>query len=211
MLGKSPRGVSKRPKNTKKEKAIPSWLWLVVLVLAGMCVMIFLALWRPWQPAPKQTPNASAETTQQDTNKDYRFYDLLPQQQVTPIPEQAIPEHKSGQDVMVIQAPRSAEKPKSTSTEDINDPFDETVGTATIQADPNYILQIRSYEDPDQADARRAEIILNGLSAEVIIANEGNQIWYKVISGPYPSQEAASIAQQTLQNGGIDSFIVKQH
>jgi hypothetical protein len=26
---------------------------------------------------------------EEDTNKDYRFYDLLPQQQVTPIPEQA--------------------------------------------------------------------------------------------------------------------------
>ena len=44
-----------------------------------------------------------------------------------------------------------------------------------------------------------------------MIMNEGNKVWYRVISGPYESQDAARIAQQTLQNGGIDSIIVKQH
>lgn len=208
MFGKAPRGVSNRPKSTKTEKTIPSWLWLIVLVLAGLCVMIFLALWRPWQPTTPQGQNVVPHDVPQETNKDYRFYDLLPQQQVTPIPEQAVPEHKTAQSVTVIQAPPA---PKvDTTTTDVIDPFDDTASPATIKAEPSYILQVRSYEDPDQADARRAEIILNGLSADVIIANEGNKIWYRVISGPYLSEESARIAQQTLQNGGIDSFIVKQ-
>ena len=69
---------------------------------------------------------------------------------------------------------------------------------------------MRSYDDPDAADARRAEIILNGLSADVIQNSEGGTVWYRVISGPYESQNAAVIAQQTLQHSGIDSIVVKR-
>ncbi|WP_228273311.1 transglycosylase SLT domain-containing protein, partial [Acinetobacter junii] len=45
--------------------------------------------------------------------------------------------------------------------------------SSTAQA--TYILQVRSYPDPDSADARRAEIILNGLSADVVKTVENGQ------------------------------------
>lgn len=208
MFGKAPRGISERPKTQSTPKSIPSWLWMIVLVLAGVCLMIFLILWRPWQPSAQHNINVAADPATQETNKDYRFYDLLPQQQVTPIPEQAIPVQKnaSPSPTMVIQAPEAVAAP----TEVVGDPLDGSL-EMSIATEPRYILQIRSYEDPDQADARRAEIILNGLSAEVVIGNEKNKIWYRVVSGPYYSEESAKIAQQTLQNGGIDSFIVQQN
>ncbi len=214
MFGRTPRGVSERPKKTNADrKAIPSWLWLIVFVLAGLCIAIFLSLWRPWHPVANQrtqTPT-TATTPDTDTNEDYRFYDLLPQQEVTPIPEQAVPEHQVEQPVIVVEAPPPKQDHTSqTQGGEINDPFDENYHTATITGRSNYILQVRSFEDPDQADSRRAEIILNGLSAEVIMINEGNKVWYRVISGPYDSQQAAHIAQQSLQNAGIDSIIVKQ-
>ena len=204
MFGRMPRGVSERPKTTTSSKTIPSWLWLIVFILAGLCVAVFLSLWQPWQPINKPTPAQNPVNVHQDTNTDYKFYDLLPQQKVTPIPEQAVPEHQTQQPVIVVEAPKPVAKP-------IDAPFEEQhYAAAKISAAPRYILQVRSYEDPDSADTRRAEIVLNGLSAEIIMANEGNKVWYRVISGPYDSQEAARIAQQTLQNGGIDSIIVKQ-
>ncbi len=203
MFGKMPRGVSERPKTTAASKAIPSWLWLIVLTLAGLCVVIFLSLWRPWQPVNKPVQGNSPTSVQQDTNTEYKFYDLLPQQKLPPIPDQAVPEHQTKQPIIVVEAPQLATKP-------VDDPFEEHYAAAKIAVAPRYILQVRSYEDPDSADTRRAEIILNGLSAEIILTNEGNKVWYRVISGPYDSQEAAHIAQQTLQNGGIDSIIIKQ-
>lgn len=209
MFGKAPRGVSQRPKARGNTQAIPSWLWLVVLVLAGICVAIFLSLWSPWKPVERKgATQGPMAVNDQDTNKDYRFYDMLPQQQVTPIPDQAVPEHQVEQPVIVVEAPAPAQ---AESTEEaVTDPFDENYQTATITAAPRFILQVRSYEDPDSADARRAEIVLNGLSAEVVMTNEGDQVWYRVISGPYESKESAHIAQQTLQHAGIDSIIVKQ-
>ncbi|CAB1207231.1 SPOR domain-containing protein [Acinetobacter bouvetii] len=202
MFGKTQRGVSERP-NKPKKPLIPAWLGTLVVILIVLSFAVALMLWKPWEPVkPKNQINS--EHYQEDTNKDYRFYDLLPQQQVTPIPDQAVPETKNSDAVVIVEAP---EEP-TIKTETPEPGLDATEAPAAHQ--PSYILQVRSYPDPDSADARRAEIILNGLSADVVKSVEGGQTWYRVISGPYDSQEAAVIAQQTLQRSGIDSIVVKR-
>ena len=198
MFGKAQRGVSERP-NKPKKPLIPAWLGTLVIILIVLSFAVALLLWKPWEPV-KPKDQITSQQNKEETNKDYRFYDLLPQQQVTPIPEQAVPETKDKSPVVIIEAPAN------------NQPASEATGLSAQQVAPkaNYILQVRSYSDPDAADARRAEIILNGLSADVMKTTEGGQVWYRVISGPYDSQEAALIAQQTLQHSGIDSIVVKR-
>ncbi|MFV5345329.1 SPOR domain-containing protein [Acinetobacter oleivorans] len=203
MFGKTQRGVSERP-NKPKKPLIPKWLGTLVAILAVLCIAVVLMLWKPWQPVPAKNQITSEHYQEEDTNKDYRFYDLLPQQQVTPIPEQAIPESKNQGTAMIVEAP-SAAQPAASESAGI-----EANPSATAPQQPTYILQVRSYNDPDQADARRAEIILNGLSADVVKSSENGQIWYRVISGPYDSQDAALAAQQTLQHSGIDSIVIKR-
>ena len=203
MFGKTQRGVSERP-NKPKKALIPKWLGTLVAILAVLCIAVVLMLWKPWQPVPAKNQITSEHYQEEDTNKDYRFYDLLPQQQVTPIPEQAIPESKNQGTAMIVEAPSAAQPAASESAGIDANP------SATAPQQPTYILQVRSYNDPDQADARRAEIILNGLSADVVKSSENGQIWYRVISGPYDSQDAALAAQQTLQHSGIDSIVIKR-
>ncbi|UFN53410.1 SPOR domain-containing protein [Acinetobacter pittii] len=203
MFGKTQRGVSERP-NKPKKPIIPKWLGTLVAILAVLCIAVMLMLWKPWQPVPAKNQITSEHYQEEDTNKDYRFYDLLPQQQVTPIPEKAIPESKNQGTAMIVEAPSTTQPAAS-----------ESVGidpnqSATTPQQPTYILQVRSYNDPDQADARRAEIILNGLSADVVKSTENGQTWYRVISGPYDTQDAALAAQQTLQHSGIDSIVIKR-
>ncbi len=203
MFGKTQRGVSERP-NKPKKPLIPKWLGTLVAILAVLFIAVMLMLWKPWQPVPAKNQITSEHYQEEDTNKDYRFYDLLPQQQVTPIPEQAIPESKNQGTAMIVEAPSTTQPAAS-----------ESVGidpnqSATTPQQPTYILQVRSYNDPDQADARRAEIILNGLSADVVKSTENGQTWYRVISGPYDTQDAALAAQQTLQHSGIDSIVIKR-
>ncbi|WP_170249063.1 SPOR domain-containing protein [Acinetobacter geminorum] len=203
MFGKTQRGVSERP-NKPKKPLIPKWLGTLVAILAVLCIAVMLMLWKPWQPVPSKNQITSEHYQEEDTNKDYRFYDLLPQQQVTPIPEQAIPESKNQGTAMIVEAP-SVTQPAASESAGI-DPNQ----SATTPQQPTYILQVRSYNDPDQADARRAEIILNGLSADVVKSTENGQTWYRVISGPYDTQDAALAAQQTLQHSGIDSIVIKR-
>ncbi|MCW8038415.1 MULTISPECIES: SPOR domain-containing protein [Acinetobacter] len=199
MFGKTQRGVSERP-NKPKKPLIPAWLGTLAIILIILSFVVALMLWKPWEPV-KPKNQITSEHAPEETNKDYRFYDLLPQQQVTPIPEEAIPETKNQGTVVIVEAPK--ESPAASAAEP------SLQASAPAQA-PNYILQVRSYDDPDQADARRAEIILNGLSADVVQTTENGKVWYRVVSGPYDSQEAAVIAQQTLQHSGIDSIVVKR-
>jgi len=201
VFGKTQRGVSERP-NKPKKPLIPKWLGMLVAILAILCVGVMLMLWQPWQPVPAKNQVTSDHYQEEDTNKDYRFYDLLPQQQVTPIPEQAVPETKQQGNVVIIESP----KPETTT----EDPTAITSTEPAVPAQASYILQVRSYPDPDSADARRAEIILNGLSADVVKTVENGQTWYRVFSGPYDSQDAALAAQQTLQHSGIDSIVIKR-
>ena len=204
MFGKTQRGVSERP-NKPKKPLIPAWLGTLVVILIVLSFAVALMLWKPW--APVQPKNqVTSEHYQEETNKDYRFYDLLPQQQVTPIPEQAIPESKDQSTVVIVEAPRTETAASSTAP----DAIEAQINALPAERTPSYILQVRSYPDPDSADARRAEIILNGLSADVVKTVEGGKTWYRVVSGPYDTQEAAVIAQQTLQHSGIDSIVVKR-
>jgi cell division protein FtsN len=204
VFGKTQRGVSERP-NKPKKPLIPAWLGTLVVILIVLSFAVALMLWKPW--APVQPKNqVTSEHYQEETNKDYRFYDLLPQQQVTPIPEQAIPENKDSGAVVIVEAPQAEQAASSAAT----DATEAQINPTPAERTPSYILQVRSYPDPDSADARRAEIILNGLSADVVKTVEGGKTWYRVVSGPYDSQEAAVIAQQTLQHSGIDSIVVKR-
>ncbi|ENU31834.1 hypothetical protein F991_00148 [Acinetobacter sp. CIP-A165] len=200
MFGKTQRGVSERP-NKPKKPLIPKWLGMFVAILAILCAAVMLMLWQPWQPVPTKTQVPAEHYQEENTNKDYRFYDLLPQQQVTPIPQQAVPETKQQGNIVIIESPR---------VETTEDSASLTPSEQTPPAPTTYILQVRSYPDPDSADARRAEIILNGLSADVVRTVENGQTWYRVFSGPYDSQEAALAAQQTLQHSGIDSIVIKR-
>jgi cell division protein FtsN len=201
VFGKTQRGVSERP-NKPQKPLIPKWLGMLVAILAILCAGVMLMLWQPWQPVPAKNQVTSEHYEEEDTNKDYRFYDLLPQQQVTPIPEQAVPENKQEGNVVIIESP----KPETTTA----DPTTITSTEPTVPVQASYILQVRSYPDPDSADARRAEIILNGLSADIVKTVENGQTWYRVFSGPYDSQDAALAAQQTLQHSGIDSIVIKR-
>ena len=87
-------------------------------------------------------------------------------------------------------------------------------GTASIQAAKpaaTYILQINSFGDADEADRRRAQVLMAGVDAKVVknTTNNGLPI-YQVISRPMNSRQAVATAQQRLQNNGIDSIIVEQ-
>ncbi len=86
-------------------------------------------------------------------------------------------------------------------------------GTANVQkAQPaTYILQINSFGDADEADRRRAQVLMAGVDARVVKNTTGNGLpIYQVISRPMNNRQAVANAQQRLQNNGIDSIIVEQ-
>ena len=67
--------------------------------------MLYDSCHAAFQQAYTAGQSGNCQQNKEETNKDYRFYDLLPQQQVTPIPEQAVPETKDKSPVVIIEAP----------------------------------------------------------------------------------------------------------
>ncbi|GAA0316138.1 SPOR domain-containing protein [Psychrobacter aestuarii] len=86
-------------------------------------------------------------------------------------------------------------------------------GRASVQSagGTTYILQINSFSNADEADRRRAQVLMAGVDAKVIKNTTANgEPIYQVISRTMNSRQAVSRAQQSLQNNGIDSIIVEQ-
>lgn len=92
-------------------------------------------------------------------------------------------------------------------------PSNSTGSTSIQAAKPatTYILQINSFGDADEADRRRAQVLMAGVDAKVVKNMTGNGLpIYQVISQSMNNRQAVSAAQQRLQNNGIDSIIVEQ-
>lgn len=83
-------------------------------------------------------------------------------------------------------------------------------GNASVQKGTTYILQINTFGDADEADRRRAQVLMAGIDARVIKNNSGAAPVYQVVSRPMNSRQTVATAQQRLQNNGIDSVVVEQ-
>ena len=221
MFGKSPkRGAVQRPAPSQQpQKLIPNWLWMLFGTLVGLSIAVLLFLWQPWRPAERATPTEIAnlpEQTETTENKaDYQFYDLLPKQQVTPVPDQEVPLNNS-RDAQPLPLPiddspvddMPVDSVLAAQNKATPDPFEVT---AEVARAPQYVLQINSFQNPDEADRQRAEVLLVGLSADVRQHVDSVGVrWYRVVSGPYVSRDEAQQAHRLLQDSGIAALVVEQ-
>lgn len=110
----------------------------------------------------------------------------------------------NGDERVVAQKTRS----KTSKTEDADKEIDK------IQISANkvsYILQIRSYKNAEEADKKRAEVLMAGIEAQVIRTKDPSGVeLYRVISTPMNSRAAAIEAERQLSESGINALIVEQ-
>lgn len=197
MFTSKPRGATQRPTAAApRGPLVPTWLWTVFGIVVGLSCLALLYLWQPWQPASSNTQAAAQPTPTTSAAEDkkpanFQFYDLLPKQQVTPIPTQTVPD-------VIPDDPAPVVAPTSTST------------AATGKPASHYILQVNSFQSADEADKQRAAVLLAGLPADVRHTTTADgQEWYRVISGPFDSRDEANKAQRQLQDSGIDALVVQ--
>lgn len=89
-----------------------------------------------------------------------------------------------------------------------NDPA-QTGETAPSNRQSQYILQIKSYEKAEDADLKRAEVLMAGVDAIVVRQDTKDGYVYQVISTPM-TQKEASTASVRLRNNGIDALLIEQ-
>jgi cell division protein FtsN len=130
--------------------------------------------------ADKATGDAARPVTKFD------FYTLLPEREVI------VPNER--------EAMKPAEKPKAVPGQ---------AAPAEVAEEPLF-LQVGSFRAAQEAERRRAQIILLGLEAKVESVQANGDTWYRVQSGPFTSREKLSKARNQLSAQGIESLLLKQ-
>jgi cell division septation protein DedD len=73
-----------------------------------------------------------------------------------------------------------------------------------------YLLQTGSFRQRDDADARRAELLLLGLEPHIEEASGDNGRWYRVYLGPFDSRSKMAKARSLTAAQGIDTLLLKR-
>jgi cell division protein FtsN len=74
------------------------------------------------------------------------------------------------------------------------------------QDQSNYLLQAGSFQVRQEAEERRAKIMLLNMTADVVPGIVAGRTWYRVQVGPYAGREHAEEARRSLSANNIDSI-----
>jgi len=214
---------------------------MLVGVLLTLGIGLFVYLWNPFKSDDKlQADDAPMVQPKVDTasTPKYEFYDLLKQQQVSGVPEEALASHVDATnvapdvivtvppstdnvpttvtDMSTLDKPRATPKPLADDNTALDNPLVSGDASNRVTIEPatlasTYILQINSFDNANEADKRRAEVLMAGIDAQIVKRRLADgQTVYQVISRAMPTSQMAAEAQRRLQNSGIDSLIVEQ-
>jgi cell division protein FtsN len=75
---------------------------------------------------------------------------------------------------------------------------------------PVYLLQAGSFRQADDADRRRAELLLLGLEPRVEETTGSNGRWYRVVIGPFESRSAMARARSLTAQQEIDTLLMQR-
>jgi cell division protein FtsN len=112
----------------------------------------------------------------------FEFYTMLPKQTM-----------ELEEDVETVEPAADVSKPPSPSA-----------------APQPYFLQAGSFRQKDDAERRRAEILLLGLEPKIEESSSDNGHWFRVSLGPFESQDAVARARSLLANQSIESVLMKR-
>ncbi|MDG2046973.1 MAG: SPOR domain-containing protein [Halioglobus sp.] len=73
-----------------------------------------------------------------------------------------------------------------------------------------YLLQAGSFRQQDDAERRRAQLLLLGLEPIIEEISNGNGIWFRVYLGPFESRELMVKARSLTTNQNIETLLLKR-
>jgi len=79
-----------------------------------------------------------------------------------------------------------------------------------IAAPTKYLLQVKIFNEIDTADELKAKLTLAGFDAKIEPIKKDNGTWYRIVMGPFNSEQQASEQQRLLAKQNISSNVLKQ-
>lgn len=180
---KTPRSPKKKP---RAKSQIPGWVWLFTGTVLGAFIM-FLSYLSDLPESEQMTakPKIAAPAAKPKPAKT--------DPSAIPKPRfdfyQLLEEDK-------VEAPRSDNKPSSRATAKTAEPIE-------------YLMQVGSFKQPDDADRLRAELLMMNLDVNIEeFKKRNNDRYFRVLVGPYASRNTMSKDRSTLAGNNIDVWVI---
>lgn len=191
MARKRSRGASR----VASRRQVPGWVWLFTGIVTGLFVafLVHLASIAPREDLDSTgMPTAATEDPEEEgTGPRFDFYAVLPQMEVI------LPRSERDED-----SARQGDEAPSRRT-----PGDRGDGPAEGES---YMLQAGSFRNAEDADRRRAKLILEGFEVTVQrVELETGDTWHRVMIGPFTENRTMREAQDQLAEGGIEVLPIR--
>lgn len=195
-----PRDYKSRTTSRKQKRSLPGYLWL----LSGLAIGLFVAfiIYLDKQPETdknfgtavqhelekikqqsKKKATEKKNTSAEKKEQKFNFYTILPELEVL-IPENETrpPEAKN------TSYTSSAKQPSSTK---------------------QYILQVGSFQNLNDAEKLKANLALLGVTADIQHVTVNKQQWHRVRSGPYRNKNQLYKDQNLLNKNDIHGISIE--
>ena len=187
----------------KQKKSLPGYMWLLSGLAIGLFVAFIIYLdkqpenekdfgtavqqeleklkQQAKKPAESNKANKSADSKGKKEQK-FNFYTILPELEVL------IPESET-------RPPEVKDKTASTSK-----------STRTSKSGKQYVLQVGSFQNLNDAEKLKANLAFLGLEANIQHVTVNKQSWHRVRTGPYQDKQQLYKNQNLLKQNDIDAI-----
>lgn len=190
--------------NTPKPKnphALPGWVWLVGGLAIGLFIALLVYINENTSPSNKSRFSDTVSNIFTQTTKDVR--DVTRQKQTPPgKPSEASSAQKPRFDFYTILPELEIAIPEE-------DLIPSKKPSVTQQAAGDYILQVGSFKQSEQADQLKARLALQGIEASIQSVAINSDTWHRVRIGPINDLSTLNQVRKRLQKNGIASIVVK--
>lgn len=194
------RGASRY--QAPQKKPVPGWVWLVCGLLIGS-FFTFLFNLEPGRDDIRREKEQARQpgpsrTTPSDANQPkYEFYTLLPESEIIVSPQTPVsPEEAARIDTQRAQAALAGQTPP---------PAPPIAGT-----DTRFFLQAGSFRKRNEADGLRAQLTLLGQNVQIESSTVRDEVWHRVMVGPFHTREQLNAAQKSLASNGFNNLLLQQ-
>jgi cell division protein FtsN len=192
--------------NHKQKQSLPGYLWL----LSGLAIGLFVAFIVYLDKQPETTQSfgtAVQQELEKLKNRKSEEQEVVTSRKKNQKQKQAKKEPKFNFYTILpeleVLIPESETRPPVSQQERSNK-ISQTNQPAGKQANKQYVLQVGSFQNLQDAEKLKANLAFLGLSAEIQHVTVNNQAWHRVRTGPYQNKKQLYQNQKLLNKNNIN-------
>ncbi|WP_439886535.1 SPOR domain-containing protein [Pseudomonas sp. MBLB4123] len=209
------RGASRYKAPAKKP--VPAWIWLACgLAIGGFMTFLFSLepgrdeIKRDKAEQARNAKPAAKPSKPEPAKPKYDFYTLLPESEVI-VPPQALEQPPATVEQKPVSAEEAAKIDAARAEAALKGevpPPPPVVAKAPVTT--QLFLQAGSFRRKDDAESLRAQIILLGQDVRVESGTVREEVWHRVLIGPFADRQQLTQSQKTLAANGFSNLLLQQ-